>query len=145
MLITPFLHVRPEIHRKPHTKVGSLSLANCLVALNREPSNSDCNVLTHLVTLLVFLKRPRCMMVLMTMMFFVKIRKQMTSALWIPAKSKTRLICFSLVIPLQRNHLFDLQCKWNSWFLCNGNFGLKRVKIFHFCSYTLSPLISAEP
>ena len=52
--------------------------------------------------------------------------------LWIQAMSKTRLICFSLSLPLQRNELFDLQCKAMCWFLCIINFGLKWVAIFYF-------------
>ena len=55
--------------------VGSLSLAKHLVALESEPSDSNCNALTHLATLHVFSKRPRCIMVLIIMMFFAKIRK----------------------------------------------------------------------
>ena len=55
-----------------------------------------------------------------------------TSALWIQAMSKTRLICFSLSLPLQRNKLFDLYCKAMGWFLCSINFGLKWVAIFYF-------------
>ena len=82
------------------------------------------------------------------MMLFAKIRKLMTSTLWIQTISKTRLICFSVVLPLPRGQLFDLQRKWNDWSLFNGNFGLKWVEIFYFYSYTIlyhniaaSPLI----
>ena len=38
MLITAFAHVRPEDHREPHNKVGSLSLTECLVRF--EPGTS---------------------------------------------------------------------------------------------------------
>ena len=61
------------------------------------------------------------------------------------AMSKTRLICFSLVLSLYRNELPDLQCKSQGWFLFNANFGLKWVEIFYFCSYKISPLINAGP
>ena len=61
-----------------------------------------------------------------------KIRKLVTSALWIQAMSKTRLFCFSRLLPLQRNKLFDLQCEAMGWFLCNMNFGMKWVKVLYF-------------
>ena len=60
------------------------------------------------------------------------VKKLITSALWIQAMSKTRLICFSLSLPLQRNKLFDLYCKAMGWFVCSINFGLKWVAIFYF-------------
>ena len=47
MLITAFVQVRPKGHREPHNEVGSLSLAECLADFDWEPSDSDCNVLTH--------------------------------------------------------------------------------------------------
>ena len=47
MLITAFVHIRPEGHREPRNEVGSLSPAERLAGLNREPSNSYCNALTH--------------------------------------------------------------------------------------------------
>ena len=71
------------------------------------------------------------------MIFFEKIRKLITSALWIQGMPKTRLICFSQLLPLQKNKLLDLQCKAMGRFLCNMNFGLKWVKMFYF--YHISP------
>ena len=47
MLITAFVHIRPEGHREPRNKVGSLSPAERLVGFEPEPSDSDCNALTH--------------------------------------------------------------------------------------------------
>ena len=40
MLITAFLQFRHEGHRQPRNEVGPLDL-------NREPSDSNCNALTH--------------------------------------------------------------------------------------------------
>ena len=51
--------------------------------------------------------------------------------------SKTKLFCLSLLLPLQRNKLFDLQRKAMGWFLCNMNFVMKWVKILYF--YHISP------
>ena len=67
-----------------------------------------------------------------------------TSALWIQAMPKARLIFFSLLLPLQRNKLFDLQCKTMGWFLCNMNFGLKRVKIFYFYHFSLNKCLASK-
>ena len=47
MLITAFIHVRPEGHREPRNEVGSLSPAEHLAGFEPEPSDSDCNILTH--------------------------------------------------------------------------------------------------
>ena len=51
MLITAFLYVRPEGHREPRSEFGSLSQAERLAGLNREPSDSECKALTHSATL----------------------------------------------------------------------------------------------
>ena len=51
MLITCVLHIQPKGHRKPRSEVESLILAECLVGLNRKPSDSDLNALTHYATL----------------------------------------------------------------------------------------------
>ena len=47
MLTTALVQVPPEGHREPRNEVGSLYPAEHLEPLNREPSNSNCNVLTH--------------------------------------------------------------------------------------------------
>ena len=47
MLITCVLHIRLKGHQEPRSEVGSLKPAERLVGLNREPSNSDRNALTH--------------------------------------------------------------------------------------------------
>ena len=47
MLITAFVQVQPEGHWEPHNEVGSLSLAKQLVGFDWEPSDPDCNGLTH--------------------------------------------------------------------------------------------------
>ena len=41
------IHFRPEGHGKPRNQVGSLSLAERLVDLNRVPSDSYHKALTH--------------------------------------------------------------------------------------------------
>ena len=47
MLITAFVQVWPRGHREPHNEVGSLSLVEHLAGFDWEPSDSDCNALTH--------------------------------------------------------------------------------------------------
>lgn len=48
MLITAFLHVRPESHWEPRNEVAALSPAKLQVGLNRDPSDFVYNALTHL-------------------------------------------------------------------------------------------------
>ena len=45
MLITLFLHIRPEGYQEPRNEIGYLSPAEHLVLF--EPSDSDYNALTH--------------------------------------------------------------------------------------------------
>ena len=47
MLIKSFVQVWPEGHLELRNKVGSLRSAEYLVGFEPEPSNSDCNALTH--------------------------------------------------------------------------------------------------
>ena len=48
LLITAFLHVRPEGHWEPRNEVAALSPAKLQVGLNRDPSDFVYNALTHL-------------------------------------------------------------------------------------------------
>ena len=137
---TPWFQKTPNktnvsiIYHQHHTQLWTLSNVTVEVkSWNREmylPKKTSCTVQLYLFVRWI-------------MMLLMKIRKLVTSALWLQAMSKTRLI----LQPSFASFLIFSANRRGGWFLCSGNFWLKWVfwnfwndwdfyEIFYFYSYT---------